>query len=185
VTTIAVIGSGNVGGTLALAWGKAGHHVPATTRATMLESVAPADVVVFAVPGAAMPEVLAKLGDALADKVVIDASNNVQRTPPSSVDLIIAAAPGARVFRAFNSVGWENMTNPYFGGEQADMLYCGNDDHGAAQLVEQLIADVGFRPIRVGGLEELPTVDGLLQLWFALAVRGGRGRRLAFKVLTD
>jgi predicted dinucleotide-binding enzyme len=68
---------------------------------------------------------------------------------------------------------------------QADLLYCGANDGATTQLVEGLIADVGFRPVRVGGLDELPAVDGLLHLWFALAIRGGRGRRLAFKVLTD
>ena len=78
----------------------------------------------------------------------------MQGSPPSSVHRITAAAPDALVFRAFNSVGWENMADPVLGGVQADLLYCGADDPAATAVVESLIADVGFRPVRVGGLDE-------------------------------
>ena len=98
---------------------------------------------------------------------MIDATNDMQGSPPSSVHRIMAVAPDALVFRAFNSVGWENMADPVLGGVQADLLYCGADDTGATEVVEGLITDVGFRPIRVGGLDELPAVDALLHLWLA------------------
>jgi 8-hydroxy-5-deazaflavin:NADPH oxidoreductase len=85
--------------------------------------------------------------------------------------------------RAFNSLGWENLADPDFDGTQADLLWCGPDgDPGA--LVERLITDVGLRPVRVGGLDQLSTVDMLASLWFALALGQGHGRHLAFKVLT-
>jgi|1186.fasta_scaffold05427_3 predicted dinucleotide-binding enzyme len=185
MTTIAVIGRGNVGGTLGRAWSAAGHDVRFGGRDDASAAAGEAEVVVFAVPGSAMEALLASVGPALGGKVVIDATNDMQGSPPSSVHRIAAIAPDARVFRAFNSVGWENMADPVFGGVQADLLYCGADNATATDTVEQLVADVGFRPVRVGGLDEVATVDGLLQLWFALAVRGGRGRRLAFKILTD
>ena len=51
--------------------------------------------------------------------------------------------------------------------------------------VEQLIADIGLRPVWVGGPEYTPTVDAIASLWFALALKQGRGRHLAFKLLTD
>ena len=85
--------------------------------------------------------------------------------------------------RAFNSLGWENFDDPDFGGVQADLLWCGPDG-SAAVLVEELIADVGLRPVRVGGLDQLATVDMVASLWFALALGQGWGRQLAFKVLT-
>ena len=182
---IAVIGRGNVGGTLGRAWSDAGHDVTFGGRVDAPAAVGDAEVVVFAVPGSAMDPVVTAVAPALGRKVVIDATNDMSGSPPSSVDRITAAAPDALVFRAFNSVGWENMADPVLGGVQADLLYCGADHAAATQVVEGLITDVGFRPMRVGGLDELPTVDALLHLWFALAIRGGRGRRLAFKVLTD
>jgi hypothetical protein len=185
MTKIAVIGRGNVGGTLGRAWSGAGHDVRFGGHDDATTAAGDAEVVVFAVPGSAMDTVVPAVAPALSGKVVIDATNDMQGLQPSSVHRITPAAPDALVFRASNSVGWENMADPVLGGVQADMLYCGHDAAGATEVVESLIADVGFRPVRVGGLDELPAVDALLHLWFALAIRGGRGRRLAFKVLTD
>ena len=94
----------------------------------------------FAVPGSAMDAVLTSVAPALGAKVVIDATNDMQGSPPSSVHRITAAAPDALVFRAFNSVGWENMADPVLGGLQADLLYCGADDEAATEVVEGLIS---------------------------------------------
>ena len=52
------------------------------------------------------------------------------------------------------------------------------------QPAEQLIGDVGLRPVRVGGLDRADLVDAVFRLWIALAIQGGRGRRLGFQVLT-
>ena len=84
---IAVIGAGNIGRTLGTKWANAGHQVVYGVRtpgapdtASVADAVASAEVVVLAVPGAAAKGVLARLGDALAGKVVIDATNDVQGT---------------------------------------------------------------------------------------------------------
>jgi predicted dinucleotide-binding enzyme len=42
----------------------------------------------------------------------------------------------------------------------------------------------GGRPVYLGAGQE-GTVDGLLRLYFALAVQQGHGRHLAFRMLTD
>jgi predicted dinucleotide-binding enzyme len=201
---IAVIGGGKVGGALARKWGAAGHQVTVGARnpakpevqellreiggpakaTSVADAVADADVVLFAVPGGAMAEAVAALGTALDGKVVIDATNNLGGGAIDSVATIAAVAPGASVFRAFNTLGWENFAQPTFGGVSADLFYAG--PAGDAQAtVEQLIADVALRPIRVGGADKLPLLDSLLRLWFALASEQGMGRHLAFKVLTD
>jgi 8-hydroxy-5-deazaflavin:NADPH oxidoreductase len=84
------------------------------------------------------------------------------------------AAPGALVARAFSSLGWENFAEPNLDGVAADLLWCGPD--GAAEArVEGLISEVGLRPVRVGGLDQLGLVDMLVGLWFALAF--GQGPR--------
>lgn len=49
--------------------------------------------------------------------------------------------------------------------------------------MEGLIADVGLRPARVGGLDQMQLLDGVLRLWFALAIGQKMGRHLAFKLL--
>jgi predicted dinucleotide-binding enzyme len=91
--------------------------------------------------------------------------------------------PRARVFRAFNTLGWENFANPEFEGGPADLFYCGSDGD-ARMAVEQLITDIGLRPVYLGGVEQVGLVDAIGSLWFALAFGQGKGRHLAFKMLT-
>lgn len=201
-TTIAVIGGGNIGGTLAAAWCRAGHRVfmglrnPDGPRATEAKAVAgdaltvvlpreaaeSADVVVFAVPGRAMAEVLADLGGVLAARTVIDATNTMGPAGPSgSLDQIATAAPTSVAYRAFNSLGWENYADPDFDGISADLFFAGPDGPGR-ELVEGLIADVGLRPIWLGGPDRAGLVNTVTAIWFALVMGQGK-RHLAFKVL--
>ena len=200
---IAVIGSGNIGGTLGAAWANAGHQVtfgardPQSPKARaalgaagataqvqpVADAVASADAVLFAIPGAAMAPEVAARGAALDGKLVIDASNQFGEPVMNAIAAIQAAAPGAIVYRAFNSIGAENMAEPVIGGVQADLLYVGPDGARRAEL-ERLIADVGLRPVYVGELAQAGLVDTLGALWGALAYGQKHGRRLAFKVLT-
>ncbi|MGO9197021.1 MAG: NADPH-dependent F420 reductase [Acidimicrobiales bacterium] len=201
MTTIAVIGAGNIGATLARKWAAAGHDVTLASRspdapalrelaasigartAGHLEAVAAAEVVLVALPGDAVASVSGALGAALDGKLVIDATNNRGSEEMNNVATITRNAPGAIVARAFNSVGWENFADPVFDGTPADLLWCGPDAEEGV-LVEALIGDVGLRPVKVGGLDQLPLVDMVARLWFALALGQGRGRNLAFKVLS-
>ena len=202
MTDIAVLGAGNIGPTLARKWTAAGHHVTLASRnpdtpalrdladgidartATHADAVRDAEVVLVALPGDAVAAVAAALGDALDGKVVIDATNDLGAAEMNSIATVTRHAPAAVPVRAFNSLGWENFAEPDFGGTQADLLWCGPDGNTGA-LVERLIADVGLRPVRVGGLDQLRTVDMLANLWFALALGQGRGRHLTFKVLSS
>jgi hypothetical protein len=140
-----------------------------------------ADVVVFAIPGSGTAELARSIAGALAGKAVIDASNRVGEGTLHSLAEIAAAAPTARLNRAFSTVGWEVMAEPRFGDERSDLFYCGADED--RETVERLIEDVGLRPVRVGGPEEAATVDGVARLWFALALRQEMGRHLGLRVL--
>jgi predicted dinucleotide-binding enzyme len=197
--TIAVIGAGLVGRTLAAAWVKAGHQVAIGSRnpekatvpagaavAGQLAALEEAHVVVYTIPGSAMAEVLAAHTVALEGRIVIDATNNMapDRGTPELSGLRYLP-DGAIAFRAFNSVGWENMDNPVVGGEVADMFFAGPDG-AEREVVGGLIADVGFRPVYAGDSPAaFAAVDSMAGLWFALALGRGLGRRLAFRVLTD
>jgi predicted dinucleotide-binding enzyme len=116
-------------------------------------------------------------------KIVIDATNNVRSAKMHALDTLAEAAPSAKLFRAFNSLGWENFDQPDFDGVAADLFYCGVDDPEARAVVDTLISAVGLRPIRVGGLDQIDIVEGVTRLWFALTRGQGMGRHLAFKVL--
>jgi predicted dinucleotide-binding enzyme len=187
VMRIAVIGAGNIGRTLGGKWTTAGHQVVYGVRspgapgtAAIADAVASAEVVVLAVPGAAAKNVLATLGTALAGKVVIDATNDVQGT--GTLHALEALSDGAHPVRAFNTLGWENFADPVFDGVVADLFYAAEEGH-AKEVAERLIADVGLRPVWLGGVDAFDLVDSLTQLWFTLAFQRKLGRRLAFKLL--
>jgi 8-hydroxy-5-deazaflavin:NADPH oxidoreductase len=200
---IAILGAKTIGGTLGRKWVGAGHtvifgvrHVThPDTRALVVSlgeqasatttagAIAAGEVVVFAIPGHVMDQTIADHAAALNGKIVVDATNKMGQPVMNSAAAFAHFAPGARVYRAFNSLGWEDFENPRFGDEIADLFYCGPE--GPAQaVVEQLIADVGLRPVRVGGLEQIQLVDLVANLWFALALGQKRGRHLAFKLLS-
>jgi predicted dinucleotide-binding enzyme len=198
---IAIVGAGNIGGTLGAKWAAAGHSVvfgvrdpqspkaraslsaagPGAAVTSVAEALEGAEVVLLSLPGAAVAALVREHGAALDGKLVIDATNQFGRPVMNGIAAIQAAAPGARVVRAFNSLGWENFAEPTIDGVQVDLLYCA--PAAEAQAAERLIADVGLRPVRVGELAQAPLVDSIGALWGALVFGQGHSRRLAFKLL--
>ena len=76
---IATIGRGKIGGGLADRWERAGHEVTRIGREG--GDVSEADVVLLAVPGAAVAEALDGISG-LEGKTVIDATNLIGTSPP-------------------------------------------------------------------------------------------------------
>jgi predicted dinucleotide-binding enzyme len=187
---IAVIGKGNIGGSLGGKWLAGGHDVVNGAREgsgegpggapvhSIGDALEQAEVVVLAVPGQAVPDVVSEHGAALAGKVVVDAVNRIGAPELNSRALIAAAAPSARYVRAFNSLGWENFADPVPG---ANLFFAA--DPGARAVAEELISGVGLEPAFVGDATATATVDALLPLWFALVRQDGGNRRLALRVV--
>src|SRR4051812_40208855 len=127
---IAVIGAGNVGGTLGRRWAEAGHEVVFGIRhpergaaavkgggalpskasvASPDEAVKSADAVVLATPWNAVPDAIKEVGS-LAGKVLLDATNPLTRemkldlgpNGESAGERIQAMAKGAKVVKVFN-----------------------------------------------------------------------------------
>ena len=203
---IAIIGAGSVGPALARNLSASGHDVVVGTRdpdgaaaAAARETLGDvpvlqidaaldgAEAAVLAVPGAAMDDLIAAHGAALDGKVVMDAANRIgdslgDQSEMNSVAALAAAAPSAAVYRAFNSLGWENFADPVIDGVRADLLFAG--PAARREAAEELIAGVGLRPVYVGDLDKVGLVDSLAALWGSLAYGQGMGRRLFFKVVT-
>ena len=199
---IVVLGCGNIGGTIGGRWAQAGHTVtfgvrhpddaktvalvasygPHASLTGLGEAIARGPVVLFAIPGSVMEATIAEHGAALAGKIVIDATNKISQPTAHSLAALAAHAPTAQVFRAFNNLGWENFADPRYAGDVADLFYCGAAGEPRV-VVEGLIADLGLRPVYVGGPEQADTVDALLRLWMALVRGQGLGRGVAFKLL--
>jgi predicted dinucleotide-binding enzyme len=134
-------------------------------------------VVVLAVPGGAVAEVVAANGAALASKVVIDAANRMGAPEFNSRAAIAVTAPDARYVRAFNTLGWENFADPPPG---AALFFAA--DPTARPAAEELITAMGLEPIFAGDADATGTVDALLPLWFSLVTYNGGNRRVALRI---
>ncbi len=190
---ITIIGTGFIGTTLGRALVGAGHHVtfgsrhadegvggvdvPGADVVSVGDAIARADVVILALPGSAVGDLAAAHGPALAGKLVIDATNQMGAPVANSRSDL---PPTVRYARAFNTLGGENMADPVFTDGPADMFFSAPEEDRST--VETVIEDVGLRPIYVGEDQEV-LIDALFQLWVALAIRQGRGRRLALRLL--
>jgi predicted dinucleotide-binding enzyme len=189
---IAVIGTGFIGGVLGRSLARAGHQVTfgsrhpddddvvedtAATVAPIADALSGADVVVLAVPGPAVEGVAAEHGDALADRLVIDATNQMGR---DVVNARAALPSNVRYARAFNTLGGENMAEPNFADGPADMFFSAPE--ADRDTVARVIEGVGLRPVYLG-VDQEALVDALFQIWVTLAMRQGWGRRLALRVI--
>ena len=176
---IGMIGSGNVGSALGRVWARAGHQVMFSSRhleddkrlaadiganaraGTPREAAAFGDVLVFAVPYGALPELGQALRDSIKGKVVIDACNPfprrdgevAERAREKGAGLMSAELlPGARIVRAFNAVGADRMGEAHMEPGRVGMPIAG-DDEEALDIASILIREIGYEPVRIGGLE--------------------------------
>jgi 8-hydroxy-5-deazaflavin:NADPH oxidoreductase len=206
---IGIIGSGNVGGTLGSRWAKGGHQVTFGSRnpegaairelvakaggharaASQADAARAAEVILLATPWQATREAVSGLGD-LAGKVLIDATNPLLAdltglavgTTTSGGEQVAGWARGAKVVKAFNTVGFNIMANPGFGAERPTMLYCG-DDGAAKGTVKQLAEELGFAPVDAGPLSQARLLEPFALLWISMALAYGQGPEIAFKLL--
>ncbi len=206
---IGIIGSGNVGGTLGTRWAKGGHQVVFGSRnpgagdmqqllaragsnaraATLQEAVKSSDVLLLATPWPVTKEIVQGLGD-LTGKVLIDAVNPLLPdlsgltlgTTTSAAEQVAAWARGAKVVKAFNTIGSNIMENAAFGAEKPVLFYCG-DDAGAKGQVKQLAGELGFDGVDAGPLTQARLLEPFALLWISLAFKAGLGREFAFKLL--
>jgi predicted dinucleotide-binding enzyme len=197
VTTIAIIGTGNVGGALGTAAVKAGYDVVfaakdaaktqavataagATAAPSARDAVAGADIVVLAVPYSAVMDVAAEIAPVAAGKIVIDATNPLKAdysglaTGPdaSGAETIAGALPGAKVVKGFNTLFAGNTSNPGAHGMQLDHLFA-TDDDDAKDAVCGLSSSIGFRPIHVGPLAASRELEAMAWLNIRLQMLTG------------
>jgi predicted dinucleotide-binding enzyme len=207
---IAFIGYGNVGGALADQFQRLGHDVALAADDTSSESLktalgrnaalksAPtrdavrgADVVFLATPFQANEGILAGLAAELAGKVLIDCTNPVGpglshglKSAQSGSQTVQALAPGAKVVKALSIYGFENFENSAYPGYNVKpvMMFCGNDA-AAKTVAAGLIAELGWEPLDVGGLEQALHLEHMTLLWVRMVRMGGRSPHLVWAAL--
>jgi hypothetical protein len=110
-------------------------------------------------------------------KVVIDATNPLDFSSGPTPRLAVGHTnsggeqvqrwlAGARVVKAFNTVGNVHMVNPEFPGGPPDMFICGNDAK-AKQTVADVLTTFGWGTIDVGGIEGSRYLEPLAMIWVA------------------
>jgi len=187
---IGVIGSGRIGSTIGGLWVKAGHEVMFSDRdpeqvKRAIDGLGPAlkpkaraggahetatfgDVVLIAVPYAALPAIRDEVGLRLRGKVVIDPNNPV---PARDGEMAVAAKekgagvstaallPGVRIVRSFNSWGYATMAREANRPAPRMALPVAADDAEALKLGMQLVSDAGFDPVNAGSLAASKAFD--------------------------
>jgi len=195
---IGIMGAGNVGGGLGAALSAVGHDVvygvrdPGSrktvaacgaaggARATdPADASVGADVIIFALRWDAVPGTVATL-PSLAGRVVIDAMNRLDGDPARSTTQDLAELlPGAKLAKAFNTIGFENLATAHSRAEPAAMFVAG-DDADAKRVAMELAAQLGFIPEDAGGLANAKALEHMVRVWLAVAQTHGRG--IAFAI---
>ncbi len=207
MTTIAVIGTGNVGGALGTAAAKAGYDVVfagqdaaktregaeaagATAAATPREAAAVAQIIVLAVPYTAFADVAAQIAPVADDKIVIDPSNPLKPdysglalSDTSGAEELARLLPKSKVVKAFNTLFAGNTAHPDALGYQLDSLFA-TDDDAAKDAVCGLSSSIGFRPIHVGPLVASRELEAMALLNIRLQVVSNGNWNTAFALVS-
>ena len=176
---IGMIGSGRVGSALGRVWAQAGNEVMFSSLSldndkklaadvganasagTPREAAAFGQVLVFAVPYGALPDLGKTLDGLLKGKVVIDACNPFPNRDGDVANQALEKGagvfsaqllPGARIVRAFNAVPAARMAEAH-GDSQHFGLPIAGDDSKAIAIASRLIREIGYEPVLIGGLD--------------------------------
>lgn len=203
---IGIVGSGSVGSTLGRRFAQLGHSVAFGTRrpdspemaelarvpnariTSQQDAAQSSDIVVLSTPWPATAEAIRSLGS-LSGKILFDCTNPLTSdlsgleigTTTSAGEQVAQWAPGARVVKIFNTIGYNIMENPEFHHTPATLFYCG-DDASAKSVARDLSAGLGFDPVDAGPLRQARLLEPYALLWISLAF-GGQGREIAFHLM--
>src|SRR3954464_10542462 len=195
MTTVSIIGSGNMATAIGTRAAKHGHTIELMSRDTakaqaLADQIGngatvgkfgarPAgDIVILAVLYTGAVEVVANYGDALAGKILVDITNpfnadvsGLVTTAGDSVSRQIAAAApeGAHVVKAFNSIFGDVLAQD----KPMDVFFAG-DSADAKARVAAFLESLDMRPLDAGGLETAHALEWAGILLVGLA-RNGAG----------
>ncbi|NWA63200.1 NAD(P)-binding domain-containing protein [Pantoea sp. B9002] len=174
---IGVVGAGWLGGTVARRWVSAGHQVMFSSRniddmkavvrplgenalaETPLEAATFGQVILFAVPYDALPELGKQLAGAINGKVVLDACNPsewadtplTRETKQNGVGVTsMKLLPGSRLVRVFNSTDASAIESSGSGGRIRLGVPLASNDKGALEVAARLVTDAGCDPVITG-----------------------------------
>ena len=208
---LAFIGYGQVGAPLADHLQRVGHQVALAAHDPTSESViealarngnlnvsAPkeavrdADVVFLATPFQANESALNVVNDELGGKILVDCTNPVGpnlshglNNVQSGSEMVQNLVPEARVVKAFTIYGFENFEDSSYPGYKVKpmMMYCGQDQ-AAKEIVGELIVQLGWQQLDVGGLEQALHLEHMTLLWVRMVRVHGHSPNMVWAMLT-
>jgi NADPH-dependent F420 reductase len=191
--TVAVIGTGNVGGALGVRLAAVGYKVVYGSRnpesdkvkallaktghdataAGQKEAAQQADIIITAVRWPIMETLIPSLGN-LDGKIIVDPAYPPSgfaedgyyesRTETSSAEMIQAMAPGAMVVKAFVTIGAYALNDPSIAGGLISVPIAA-DDRAAKEKVAAMAYAIGFDPVDVGPLRFARNIEALAMMW--------------------
>ena len=183
-SSVAIIGAGNIGSTLAAEFAAGGQDFLLAGRdadvarkiaaslnghaeaVSVDEAVQRADVLVIAVWLDDFKQLIALYGGRLAGKVIVDPTNAVGPDgaggyhkiigeQESSGQILAGLLPaGARLVKAFGTLSAPSLSAAARQEPERAVLFYAADDEAAGGLVADLIRSAGFDPVQVGGLDQ-------------------------------
>jgi hypothetical protein len=201
---ITIVGAGNVGMALARAFIAKGESVvfgvphpdkyqeavsalgPAARVASTADAVAGSELVILATPYPAALSVAQSVAD-WQNRILVDATNPLAPglaglsvgTTTSGAEEIAKVAHGARVVKAFNTTGAENMTDSRYADGHVFMPVCGDDAEARSRVIA-LAALIGFDAVDCGDLKVARYLEPFAMTWIHMAIKLGHGRNFAF-----
>lgn len=182
MTTITIFGSGNMGGAIASVLARGGasvQHIGSTQKDAAIEG----EIVILAVPYAALGTIVADYGRQLSGRPVVDITNPlnfetfdalVVPADSSAAAELQQALPGAKVLKAFNTNFAATLVSGRIGDETTTVLVAGDDAEAKAGLLTAVRAG-GLSAIDAGALARARELEaiGFLQLTLAAAEQVG------------
>jgi len=200
--TVAIIGTGNIGGRLAANFAAGGQDFLLADRnqdnarkiaadlggraeaVSIDEAVDRAGVLVIALWPDAFRQLIARYGGRLAGKVIVDPSNPVGPDGSGGYRKVIGEQessgqilagllpPGARLVKAFGTMSAPSLSAAARREPERAVQFYAADDDAAGDLVAELIRAGGFDPVKVGGLDQSIRIE----MFGDLHEYGGLGR---------
>ncbi|TDT33548.1 NADPH-dependent F420 reductase [Naumannella halotolerans] len=183
MTTVTIIGTGNMGSAIAGVLEKGGSTVQSLDHDSLAAATIEGEIVVLAVPYPALADIAAKFGDQLAGKTVVDITNPLDF---STFDSLVVAADGSaaaelqaslptsRVLKAFNTNFAATLSSGKVGTETTTVLIAGDDAEAKASLIAAVEAG-GLTAVDAGSLSRARELEalGFLQLTLAAGEKIG------------
>ena len=150
------------------------------------------EVVVLAVWYAAVADIVGKLGQQLADKIVVDITNPLNATYDGLVTAPGTSAAeenarllpaGTKLVKAFNTTFAPTLVAGQVGGFPLDVFIAG-DDQAAKRVVAQLVRDGGLNAIDIGPLRRSRELEAMAFLGITLQGPLNLGFQSAWKLLS-